>query len=327
MKPSKTAVPFAPKMLSIFWRAASMLPPENTFFIASPAAVTAATILSKISRPLSPKIRPTASRTLSKFFRRSWTTVITAATTATIGSIFPAIPPIPPSRFFMPPSVVSDFPRFFNLPISPMLPACRIRNLLRSVSSTIFAVFTPRLISWKPSFRPSPPSFSAASAPTTFRTVCTNCGFAWANSEIFVTTPATLSATFPTIGKRFWPSTICRLFMLFLAFAILFSVVSDIMANALSVASLLFSIPSTLALNPSTPASRIFTAAVPASALPNISFMVFPLFCASVCRIFSTSARLDPFAIRSEKPPPATFRRILSAVLPLLPNSFSMELA
>ena len=237
------------------------------------------------------------------------------------------MPPSGPSRFLRPPRVPKDFPRFLIFPSNPMLPACAARNPPCSASRTVCTPFTPRLISWKPSFRPNPPSFSAASTATTFPAVCTSFGFAWANSEIFVTTPATLSATFPTIGKRFWPSTICRLFMLFLAFAILFSVVSDIMANALSVASLLFSIPSTLALNPSTPASRIFTAAVPASALPNISFMVFPLFCASVCRIFSTSARLDPFAIRSEKPPPATFRRILSAVLPLLPNSFSMEFA
>ena len=115
--------------------------------------------------------------------------------------------------------------------------------------------------------------------------------------------------------------------MLFLAFAILLSVVSAIMPNAVSVAPVLLIMSSTLALKPSTPFDRMDMAAFPASALPNISAMVFPLFCASVCRIFSTSARLDPFAIRSEKPPPATFRRILSAVLPLLPNSFGIEFA
>ena len=137
MKPSKTAVPFAPKMLSIFWRAASMLPPENTFLIASPAAVTAATILLKISRPLPPKIRPTASRTLSKFFRRSCTTVITAVTTPTTGRIFPAMPPSGPSRVDPsfpsgPMAVFSAFPTgpikvpsFPNAPLTtrPMVPS------------------------------------------------------------------------------------------------------------------------------------------------------------------------------------------------------------
>ena len=136
----------------------------------------------------------------------------------------------------MPPSVVSDFPRFFNLPIRPMLPACRIRNLLRSVSSTIFAVFTPRLISWKPSFRPNPPSFSAASAPTTFMTVCTNCGFAWAKSVTFCTTPANLSAAVVTYGKNVFPSTNPRFVTAVFARCILDSALSVAVANAVAAA-------------------------------------------------------------------------------------------
>ena len=142
-----------------------------------------------------------------------------------------------------------------------------------------------------------------------------------------MTSTATLSATFPAMGKRFWPKTIPKFVILFFAFAILFSVVPAILSKALWVMPVLLIMSATLALNPSTPLDSKDTAAFPASALPNMSAIVLPLFSASVCKIARTSPRDMPLAIRSAKPLPAACRRALSAVVPLFPISFSIEFA
>ena len=218
-------------------------------------------------------------------------------------------------------------PASFSLFPRPMLAAWVTIAFDRNTSRTICTVFMPLLMFRKPSFTARLPTFRAARPPATFRTVCTSFGFAWANSEILVTRTATLSATSPTMGRRFCPSTIPRLVMEFLAFAILASVVSAIVAKALSVMPALLTISATEALKPSTPFESSDMAAFPASALPNISAMVFPLFAASACRIPSTSPRDFPLAIRSAKPLPAADRRALSATVPLLPSSFSILLA
>ena len=135
-KVSNTATPFSPKISCILSLAAPRFPSEKTPLIVSPTLVTTATILSNISSPFSPKIFPTASRTLSKFFRNSCTAVITAVTTPTTGKIFPAIPPngprsvepiFPngPNAFFMmfPTGAMNDpiFPKLeaTTLPIDP----------------------------------------------------------------------------------------------------------------------------------------------------------------------------------------------------------------
>ena len=112
---SNTAAPRSPKISLILSRAAPIFPSEKTFFIVSPMFVTAATILSKTSSPFSPKIFPTAVRTLSRFFRKSCTAVITAVITPTTGRTFPIIPPsgpriVVPSFPSGPSAVVIRFP-------------------------------------------------------------------------------------------------------------------------------------------------------------------------------------------------------------------------
>ena len=111
---SKTAMPFSPKISFILFRAAPMFPSEKTLFIVCPTFVITATILSKISSPFSPKMLPTASRTLSKFFHSICTTAMIVVIIPIIGRNFPAMPPNGPSADFnkLPNGPNADFSTF-----------------------------------------------------------------------------------------------------------------------------------------------------------------------------------------------------------------------
>ena len=142
---SNTAAPRSPKISLILSRAAPIFPSEKTFFIVSPMFVTAATILSKTSSPFSPKIFPTAVRTLSRFFRKSCTAIITAVITPTTGRIFPMIPPsgpriVVPSFPSGPSAVVIRFPiGAISVPILPKPDATKLAIL----PSGDFAIIPP----------------------------------------------------------------------------------------------------------------------------------------------------------------------------------------
>ena len=222
----------------------------------------------------------------------------------------------------MGPTFVTMPPAFAATP-----PNCSAARSALKLSNAVLIPRNPFLISRNPSFVPSPATRSPANAAAAFSAVCTAFGFCCANSDTFVTTPATLSAKVPTTGKSCCPSTTPRLAMLFFAFSILAAVVSSICSNAACVApmpSLAASIFSTCSLKPSTPSESNVTAAFPASADPNTSARLFPPFAASSCRMFNTSLRLLPSAISSLKPFPAAARSALSAVVPDFPSSFSI---
>ena len=112
--------------------------------------------------------------------------------------------------------------------------------------------------------------------------------------------------------------------MLFFAFSILASVVSSILANALSVAPTLFTMSCTLELKPSTPFDRSDIAAFPASELLNISDRARPDLLASSCIPPRISPSDLPLAINSAKLPPIFCRNSLSVVLPDFDNSFNI---
>ena len=112
--------------------------------------------------------------------------------------------------------------------------------------------------------------------------------------------------------------------ILFFAFSILASVVSSILANALSVAPTLFTISCTLALKPSTPFDNSDIAAFPASELLNISDRARPDLLASSCIPPRISPSDFPLFINSEKLPPIFSRNSLSVVLPDFDNSFNI---
>ena len=189
-----------------------------------------------------------------------------------------SVPPKSPSAFpTFPKYDKIPEPAVLSFPASPVPSIPAIIDFARKVSSTIFAAFMPFLTSRNPSLPTSPATLSPASAATTAVIVFTTLGFFCAKSDILVTSAATLSAAFPTIGRNVCPRTIERLEMLFLAFSIFAAVVFSIFANASSVAFALSIMPCTLSLNPSTPSESNDTAALPASALPNISERLFPL--------------------------------------------------
>ena len=157
IKLSNTAVPFAPKISSILSLAAPRFPSENTPLIVSPTVVTTATILSNTARPPSPNIRPIAARTSSKWFRNSWTAVITPVTMPTTGKSFPAIPPRGPSRELPifpigPRTFLNMFPMGAITP--PSLPNPAVINF-PMLPSGLLAITDPRPDNMPPSLPPN----------------------------------------------------------------------------------------------------------------------------------------------------------------------------
>ena len=159
-------------------------------------------------------------------------------------NIFPNDFPTPPRAL---PTLekypVIPFPAALSLLPRPTPAALASAAFAPKMANTVFTPNTLVLISRKPSLPTRLATFNPASAPATFKTVCTSLGFACANSETFVTTPASLSAIVPTIGNRFCPRTIPRFAMLFFAFAIFSSVLAATVSNAACVAPALSTIP------------------------------------------------------------------------------------